>query len=461
MNLVGRCDEDNWLTLGSSSNPTSVIKKNIKKKQIKSKLRESQSFPTSAERIKSSSSKSKIKILKTKQDKTARYEIERKQSPCDSGRNSIRSAKVQLILERHRRHKDNNPKPFRINETMEDPRMKLKNLTNEERRQRNNSNMSVQPLQSSFLNFTIESGNLKGVERKFRINEQENTSEESEDESIKIESDYAKQDMVSVTENSTSTPVHEAHSYVYKRKQGQKLTMTDLSNKEDFYMSAPKQMVNSTTNKINRPPMNGRNENNSLSKNMPLHSNTSKLMQQLQQKKREGKVSLNKTMPNKAGEKQHIYIKPKNTPKIKEYQERPMTKKSPGSALSKYSKEVSRQCAETRNAVIMDNSSMQSKQFLTFQAPSDKKDRKLHKKNKSLGQKDNIKVPSLSKHIQSSQFQESVSSVDIQNLQSYYSTRDAPRITESNTMRSFGSSQSNLIDSFSKLTNRLISKQGR
>lgn len=138
MNLVGKNTEsDQCLSIESNSNPNSVIKKQYKKPKVENRVRESQSFPTSMERKKSTSSKSKIKVFKTKAEKTTRLiNKESKYSPRDSAAGSIRSAKVQMILERHRKNKNGDLKTSRHHETHDEVQTKVKNMSNKERRQK-------------------------------------------------------------------------------------------------------------------------------------------------------------------------------------------------------------------------------------------------------------------------------------------------------------------------------------
>lgn len=48
-----------------------------------------------------------------------------------------------------------------------------------------------------------------------------------------------KQDIVSMTENSISTPVGNSTSGSYKRRPNDKMTLRELQNREDFHLKAP------------------------------------------------------------------------------------------------------------------------------------------------------------------------------------------------------------------------------
>lgn len=150
MNLVGKsCDGDNSLTKDTSSQQFSMNKK-IKKKQMSfTKHRDSQSLQSSIERSKANVTNSKLQAIKNRMDRSVQPNSK-----------EARSTKVQMILERHKRLKQDNGRPQWHNETMDQTRSKIQNLTNHERRIKNNSNMSVQP-QSNFLNFTMESCGYK------------------------------------------------------------------------------------------------------------------------------------------------------------------------------------------------------------------------------------------------------------------------------------------------------------
>lgn len=170
MNLVGKCSEDDQcLTVGSSSNPNSVMKKSKKKQQTRNCLQDSQSLQTSVERTNVKAQKSKLTVLKTRMENSVKANSKNTTSR-ESLRGSSKSTKVQMILERHRKLKYGNSKQFRPSETMEDNRSKIHSLTNQERRSKNKSNMSVQPPNSQFLSFTMESGLGINKDQKSKLN---------------------------------------------------------------------------------------------------------------------------------------------------------------------------------------------------------------------------------------------------------------------------------------------------
>ena len=88
---------------------------------------------------------SRTKIDKIKQ---------RMETSTSSQISDSRSTKVQMILERHRKLKSNKDD---YNTCIS----KIHNMSSMSRRSKNNSNISLGPPNSTFLNFTIESGAKK------------------------------------------------------------------------------------------------------------------------------------------------------------------------------------------------------------------------------------------------------------------------------------------------------------
>ena len=145
MNLVGRSiDEGN-----STAMDTSI--KNYPPRQMQKepnhKAKDSHSMQNSTDRGKMFWPSSKLKIVTSKIANSSRQRNK-----------NLKSSKVQMILERHRKLKQNESK-YKINqnETMQENLEKIHKLTNNQRRDKNMSNMSAQPNNSNFLNFTLES----------------------------------------------------------------------------------------------------------------------------------------------------------------------------------------------------------------------------------------------------------------------------------------------------------------
>lgn len=104
-------------------------------------MRESHSFKSSTVRTKSTASKSKLKVFKMKIDKNPKTD---RNDEIKQSIDSTSSNKVQKILERHRKFKEEDSH-FKPNGTMDVSRSQVQSLTNQERRAKNMSNMSVQP----------------------------------------------------------------------------------------------------------------------------------------------------------------------------------------------------------------------------------------------------------------------------------------------------------------------------
>lgn len=136
-----------------------------------------------------------------------------------------------MILERHRKLKQNEAtRKINQNETMQENLDKLHKLTNQQRRDKNMSNMSVQPNNSNFLNFTLESKsqyqtsreeltsvNSNGSEGKFIskelnnkrynaeniISKANNSSDSSNEESVPTESGNIHHEKLLISNNDT------------------------------------------------------------------------------------------------------------------------------------------------------------------------------------------------------------------------------------------------------------------
>jgi hypothetical protein len=299
---------------------------------------------------------------------------------------------------------------------MENNRSKIQNMTNQERRNKNKSNMSVQPPNSHFLSFTMESGLGISKDQKSKLNntaddhpgmqnfnpsnsryndnlnkqiDEEYYSESSNGEvSIQVESDHPKNDPSSGTENSVSTPGTTKDHIIYKRNPETISTLNELKQRAEFYMNAPRQIdINKLREKVDLPPLSIKQEDTALSKNTPKMSNTSKLMQQLQQKKmmtQKHTVSkLASPMGPNTAQSFTSYCKEIVLAKERDHSSRNSQQKQVNSALAHYSKESAQLKSDPRNTVFTESNDMTCKQFLTFTAPTQKK--KERKQNKSAG----------------------------------------------------------------------------
>jgi hypothetical protein len=450
LTLAGKCSDDNWLTVDSSSNPSSFIKARRKKQRIfKDKHRESQSLHSSVSRTKSTSSKPKLKILRTKPS----IELSKQE------KETIRSTKVQMILERHRKQNYSQAKTFRESDTMDYTlSSKMQWMSSQERRSKNRSNMSEQMMNSQFVRLTVgeEDSISKEVESR-RYTREEVLSEASIEESLGIlESKEENTESIDTSMNDTSR---------FKRTQGEESNLLDLEVKQQFYMNAPRQFDEAKfKGNSHLPPMSIRYESNSaIAKNKPHQSNSSKLMEQLQ-KKQNMKMAktpksklINKNTSNgpficKA--KGSLILSSKWKPQNNSANGGSTKSQTPGSALSKYS-DKARDLEE--NAVFLEDRGSSSKQFLTFTAPSCRK--KEHKKNKSVGSKDNLNVPEAIAQ----------SKVYMLNKESHACEVNRPLtdrnawVVEHNSISSSHQAQKmskfTMVHNLNNLTNRLIRKQ--
>lgn len=213
-----------------------------------------------------------------------------------------------MILERHRRLKKNQ-NTFRPNETMEHNRSKINTLTNEQRRNKSRSNVSSNLGKDNFINLTT-GGNTIGytLERteeslkSFNIvpeDDKRSTSHFELKENPVAEEDYDLSQEREISELNDNFEIKNNVEILNSQyDSGITLTENDMKYKrasdqfsisqneeEEFYMNAPCQVdINRLRGRVDFPPM---TENlvdvTSTSKNM--HSNSSKLMKQLQQKK--------------------------------------------------------------------------------------------------------------------------------------------------------------------------------
>lgn len=384
LTLAGKCSDDNWLTIGSSSNPNSITKASKKKQKIfKDKHRESQSLRSSISRTQSTSSKQKLKILKSKPV----VELTKK------AKDSIRSTKVQMILERHRKQNHPQPKTFRESDTMDySLSSKIQCMSSQERRSKNRSNMSEQMMNSHLVRLTVggEEDSICKEAGSRRYTGEEVLSEASIEESFGI--------LESKEENTESVDISSLNdTSKFKRAQGDEINLLDLEVKQQFYMNAPRQLeVAKFKDHSHLPPMSSRYENNqAISKNRPHQSNSSKLMEQLQKqnmkivKTPKSKLIYKDTSkgPFSCKAKGSLILTSKWKTQSSSVGGGSTKSQTPGSALSKYSDKMK---DLEENAVFLEDRGSSSKQFLTFTAPTSK--RKEHKKNKSVGSKDNLNV---------------------------------------------------------------------
>jgi hypothetical protein len=236
------------------------------------------------------------KIKMTKPDQASRVtSITTRVTPKNSFKTSVRSAKVQVILERHKKTKNADIPNFNPNSTMENHREKIKNMPNDERRNKSISNLSAQPPQGCFSSMISESAHLanhidkSGISDGSNIKYEQNMRHEdsiSEEDVQLIESDGERQESVIINDCNSNEYYLEDQ---YKRD-NIKNKKKDKS-KESFYMNAPMQFdINTLRKKVDLPPLSDSYvEISSISKNTPLQSNSSKLMQQFQQKKYKNK----------------------------------------------------------------------------------------------------------------------------------------------------------------------------
>lgn len=286
-------------------------------------------------------------------------------SPKKDFKNSIRSAKVQMILERHKRSKNADKLTFNANNTMEDSRENIRNMTTEERREKSKSNLSLQAPQGSFLNLTLESAHLVNQNDKSiisdksdikfeqnKIHEDSISEEDDGDQSDQLlDSDEEKQDSVIIRDcNSQQDYIEDQYKRNYM-----KIKEHDNS-KESFYLTAPMQFdINKLRKKVDLPPISESYKDvTSISKNTPLQSNSSKLMQQLQEKK----------MLNNSRQSHNNYERPQNNwsyssktsfidkGKKGKIVHKPRPKNIPNSAMAQYSKGSSKLSKVTKTPMF-------------------------------------------------------------------------------------------------------------
>jgi len=235
------------------------ILKTKNKAKAPNKLRESQSLKTSTERRRSDQSKNKIKVIKPKIEKTIRVSSNLSKPSYKANLDTtIKSAKVKMILERHRKlkhKKDSNT--YRPNETMNAQREKIQGLSNSQRRNKSRSNMSSQVEKGSYLNLTSDSNNLrKNYENsqensenyneedyyqsnsKFNIQERNNIEEIEDFDSDKENSNFDTHDVISNSNYSAFLPKN-IQKTKFKRYSNAHNSIEDLRDHEDFYMNAP------------------------------------------------------------------------------------------------------------------------------------------------------------------------------------------------------------------------------
>lgn len=273
--------------------------------------------------------KSKRRREEIRQSKSLKTSIERK---CEDGsritelrerlkignveyQSETRPTKVQMILERHRKMKNQK----KIEQDARVMKYKVNRLTKKQRRERNNSNISLGPPQNSFMNFTIESAMWKQT-RDYDTRDDGSTSTISDAKFVQkalnnnsrysaIEQRYIEEDCLSeeskeesIQEESMNTERQTRTHQDYKGSVLSNQLISNLSTSDadrtDFYMNAPLQMSTSTFEKprakAHLPPTSSRNEEAGLVKNTPLQTKSSKLMKQLQQKK-----VINKTLESR------------------------------------------------------------------------------------------------------------------------------------------------------------------
>lgn len=118
------------------------VKRKTKPKR-ENKNRQSQSLQTTIERAKATMSRTKIDAIKQRLETSTRSRV-----------SDNKSSKVQMILDRHNKMKETQ----QHSENYRTLKFKISKLSKKARREKNNSNISMGPPQSTFLNFTLESG---------------------------------------------------------------------------------------------------------------------------------------------------------------------------------------------------------------------------------------------------------------------------------------------------------------
>ena len=258
--------------------PAQQVKK--RNKYTINKLRESQSLKTSKER-RSNHNKSKIKVIKPRIEKIVRVgSCISKPNFSSNLNNSIKSTKVKMILERHRRMKKNQ-NTYRPSETMEDNRSKISALTNQQRRNKSRSNVSTNPEKENlFLNLTTESNTIGLTQERvneslesLNINyedEKRNTSHFELKENHVNEEEYNLEKEIEKYENSNNFGVNPNEIITesqynpgdavnkkdaqYKRNSDR--FNPDRNEEEEFYMNAPCQLdINRLRGRVDLPPM--------------------------------------------------------------------------------------------------------------------------------------------------------------------------------------------------------------
>ncbi|CAI2386330.1 unnamed protein product [Moneuplotes crassus] len=292
MDLAGKLSDDYTYLNYDESDPS--LKKTDKR--LSNKLRESQSLKPSVERKRSGNSKTKIMVIKPRIDKTVRVSSNLSRPSFGNNLNSsIKSNKVKMILERHRKlKKRSNADVFNPGETMDINRTKIKALSNQERRNKSRSDVSPNLTCGSFLKNTSqiitdnsqdqrsigsiqsnsleEEGQMSNANIRFHENPvmEESSTEDYQDT-------YKNSEIIT---NSEMTPLNDGKHFSYKRQ-------SDPDMQNNFRMNAPRQVdISKLRGMADLTPMSdGLIEVQNLEKNAPLRSSTNRCMQELQLKK--------------------------------------------------------------------------------------------------------------------------------------------------------------------------------
>lgn len=198
MNLVGKStDED----ISSGCDPL----QSQNTFQAKRPSKESRSALGSFERSSSLLANTRFKVMKPKRKECAA------QMPAQS-----KGSKVQMILDRHKEIKQRLAKEA---ETMYENLAKVKSMASQQRRDKNKSNMSVQPDKSSLYNFTMESGSIKQNtyeelgSSNSRISETRGLDNESLNKKYKLKNDSIKEhDFSESSSDGKSSPDESDHT---------------------------------------------------------------------------------------------------------------------------------------------------------------------------------------------------------------------------------------------------------
>jgi hypothetical protein len=214
-----------------------------------------------------------------------------------------------------------------------------------------------------------------------------------EEEPKNKQSDYIKQVMDEDVYQESSPPSNDTSKF--KRNSVNQHRQENQMLRENFYMNAPCQIdINKIRQKVDLPPVSSSpDEILAVPHRKQYQSNSSKLMEQLQRKEREAKqmkTPSSRLIQHKS--KQGFFVPHSKKSLVLNSRQHPHSirhKAGSGadSALSKYSENGSH-ANEDENAVFLEHTGSNSKQFLTFTAPTPK--RKEHKKNRSVGSKENI-----------------------------------------------------------------------